>query len=320
MKAKRRRTWEPSLAYGFVRARQLDGSLAEGPSVGVYGISFMRIAAGWGCVSAKRYPRSRHLPWPPPEPPGLDRIARFNRSLGHFRARDVDDARRCISRMLGLPVCCLPIHADWATAKGGIINLPSVTTPLDGRSHSVCLVGYNDDTRLFRFWHNWGSGWGENGHGYLPYEYFTLHVEDAWAMCIPLGYQCPAVSESFAVLERGFTNRLDNPWFIADLWNTSEGIRIGWCMATIRDGWFEVEDFFIRPDHLDNKTHRRVLLTRVVQMAMSRGLRLRFWIPHADIRYRAANFATTNDIIREAKLTVKPSGVTWAAYRAERTF
>ena len=283
----------------------------------------MRVFAGWGCVSAKRwsYPKSRPLPWPQPEPPGLDRIARFNRSLGHFRARDVDDARRCIAQMLALPVCCLPIHAGWAKPKDAIISLPSVTTPLDGRSHSVCLVGYNDKTRLFRFWHNWGSGWGENGHGYLPYQYFTLLVEDAWAMPPPRGYQCPATSDQpFVVWQRGFINCLGNPWFVVDLWSTSEGIRIGWCMATIRDEWFEVEDFFIRPDYLDDQTHRRLLVRRILHMAISKGLRFRLWIPHADVHYRAANFATMNDIIREAKLTVKQSGVTWAAYRAERTF
>lgn len=320
-KLKRPRNWAPSLVYGFVRARQLDGSLADGPRVGVYGISSMRVHAGWGLVSAKRwsYPRSRPLPWPLPESPGLDRIARFNRSLGHFRARDVDDARRCISHTRGLPVCCLPIHAGWAKPRDGIISLPSATTPLDGRSHSVCLEGYNDNNQFFKFWNSWGSGWGENGYGYLPYEYFTLFVQDAWALSRPLGYQCPkGLDQQFVILERGFINCLGNPWFVIDLWNTIEGIRIGWCMATVRNEWFEVEDFFIRPDHSDNQIHRQMLVRRVFRMSIDRGLPVRFWIPHADIHYRGANFATINSVLREAKLAVKASGVTWAAYRAER--
>jgi hypothetical protein len=321
-KIKRRRNWVPSLAYGFIRGRQLDGSLSDGdPKTGVYAITTMRVLAGWGSVSQQRwsYPRGRPAPWPLVEPPGLDAIAKFNRSLGHFQVRDLDDARRCIFERMFVSCCCLPIHAGWAKAPGGLISMPSTDVPLDGRHHSVCLEGYDDHTQFFKFWNNWGSGWGQGGYGYLPYQYFTSFVEEAWTFIMPLGYQCPPrKKDDLVILERGFVNRLGNPWFVIDLWKTTDGTRIGWCMVTVRNDWFEVEDFFIRPEYADDSGHRSLLLTRILRMAEERLLSVRFWIPQADTHYRSANFATINNVIREGRLTVKPSGVTWATYRAER--
>jgi hypothetical protein len=108
----RRRVWHPSVTYGFVRSRQLDGTLFEGPRIGSYVLTAARVCAGWGTVSAKRWPRRKGDPWPPPEPPGLDDVARHNRWLGYFRARDLDEICPCLKQ--GLPVqIALPIHKGW---------------------------------------------------------------------------------------------------------------------------------------------------------------------------------------------------------------
>lgn len=51
--------------------------------------------------------------------------------------------------------------------------------PMPGRfdwpqgGHAVLLVGYNDETNLFKFRNCWGSGWGNKGYGTLPYAYVT---------------------------------------------------------------------------------------------------------------------------------------------------
>ncbi len=38
-------------------------------------------------------------------------------------------------------------------------------------SHWVVAVGYNDDTREIEFKNSWGKGWGDDGYGYLSYDY-----------------------------------------------------------------------------------------------------------------------------------------------------
>ncbi len=55
-KPRRRRIWQPSRLYGFVRSRQLEGTLSLSPKVGVFIITASRVRAGWGTVSEKRWP------------------------------------------------------------------------------------------------------------------------------------------------------------------------------------------------------------------------------------------------------------------------
>ena len=37
--------------------------------------------------------------------------------------------------------------------------------------HAVLLVGYDDNKQLYKFRNSYGTGWGVEGYGYLPYQY-----------------------------------------------------------------------------------------------------------------------------------------------------
>lgn len=54
--------------------------------------------------------------------------------------------------------------------KTGKVPFPSKSDSHVG-GHCVLLVGYDDDTKEFKFMNSWGKDWGENGYGYLPYKY-----------------------------------------------------------------------------------------------------------------------------------------------------
>lgn len=54
--------------------------------------------------------------------------------------------------------------------KTGIIEMPSKLERPIG-AHALTLVGYNDITKQFKFANSWGATWGDNGFGYLPYDY-----------------------------------------------------------------------------------------------------------------------------------------------------
>ena len=42
------------------------------------------------------------------------------------------------------------------------------------------MVGYDDDRHLFKFKNSWGTGWGDNGYGYLSYRYIDELLWSAW--------------------------------------------------------------------------------------------------------------------------------------------
>lgn len=49
--------------------------------------------------------------------------------------------------------------------------------------HAILIVGYDDSKQLFKFKNSWGTGWGDCGYGYLPYEYYFLgDMFDLWSI------------------------------------------------------------------------------------------------------------------------------------------
>ena len=52
----------------------------------------------------------------------------------------------------------------------GIIHIPKDNERLLG-GHAIVLVGFNNEKKWFIFRNSWGSDWGDNGYGYIPYEY-----------------------------------------------------------------------------------------------------------------------------------------------------
>lgn len=63
----------------------------------------------------------------------------------------------------------------------GLIPYPKDPQTCYG-GHAICLMGWNPTTRMFKFKNSWGTGWGQEGYGYLPYEYIKDFCWDAWMM------------------------------------------------------------------------------------------------------------------------------------------
>lgn len=64
------------------------------------------------------------------------------------------------------------------SANNGNIPLPQGVS-IGG--HSVLFVGYDDYKETFKFKNSWGTEWGDNGYGYLPYDYVLKGLlTDIW--------------------------------------------------------------------------------------------------------------------------------------------
>lgn len=49
---------------------------------------------------------------------------------------------------------------------------------------ALCLVGFDDDKKLFKFKNMWGMGWGDRGYGYMPYDDMTKWVKEAYTISL----------------------------------------------------------------------------------------------------------------------------------------
>jgi len=47
-------------------------------------------------------------------------------------------------------------------------------------AHAICLCGYDQTTQKIKFINSWGNTWGENGYGWMTFEYFKKYKLDCW--------------------------------------------------------------------------------------------------------------------------------------------
>jgi C1A family cysteine protease len=68
----------------------------------------------------------------------------------------------------------------------GMMPYPNTSTESILGGHAVCIVGYNDNLNGGRFIcrNSWGTGWGDNGYFYMPYQVIqnTSMSSDFWTI------------------------------------------------------------------------------------------------------------------------------------------
>jgi len=64
--------------------------------------------------------------------------------------------------------------------KSGLVPMPQLKEYSVG-GHAICIVGYDDRLKVFKFKNSWGPSWGTGGYGYLPYKYIGKYCSDAWS-------------------------------------------------------------------------------------------------------------------------------------------
>lgn len=69
------------------------------------------------------------------------------------------------------------------TSKNGVVTMPKMGEDELG-GHALVCVGFKDNKKQFIFRNSWGESWGDNGYGYIPYEYLLNEnlASDFWAI------------------------------------------------------------------------------------------------------------------------------------------
>lgn len=65
------------------------------------------------------------------------------------------------------------VYSSFLESTNGIIPMPNVKTEQLEGGHCMLIVGYNDNTQQFMCVNSWGSGWGNKGYCFIPYEYIA---------------------------------------------------------------------------------------------------------------------------------------------------
>jgi C1A family cysteine protease len=114
--------------------------------------------------------------------PGADKAAKTYMIKAYARLSSVQDMKRSLV-VNGPFLAGVDVFASWFTdkvSKTGVVPLPKAHDELQG-GHAICIMGYDDSNKIFKFKNSWSRQWGDKGYGYIKYEYVTRHCSDAWS-------------------------------------------------------------------------------------------------------------------------------------------
>ena len=64
------------------------------------------------------------------------------------------------------------VFREFFSPVNGVVAYPANAQEQFG-GHAICAVGYDDEKQLIKFKNSWSYSWGEDGYGYLPYNYIN---------------------------------------------------------------------------------------------------------------------------------------------------
>ncbi|MHB8155093.1 MAG: C1 family peptidase [Candidatus Omnitrophota bacterium] len=126
----------------------------------------------WPYVAAKRtLPRA-----------GADKDALKFKIKAYARIKSELEMKRSLL-VNGPFIAGVEVFKSWFTKKvesSGLVPMPKLKEGSVG-GHAICIVGYDEKMKIFKFKNSWGVGWGSAGYGYLPYAYMKKYCSDAWS-------------------------------------------------------------------------------------------------------------------------------------------
>jgi GNAT superfamily N-acetyltransferase len=291
--------------------------LIEGPDEldsGAWPITWLRIAKGWGVLPAAFWPDQNvaHDATMPNEPPNADDIAKRFRLSHYQRLRNELECLYAVTNDRPTSAA-LEISKAW-TRK----NAPKGRIPLDSdyppsSVHSIALKAVDFDNEEFVFPNSWGRRWGDDGLGYLPFGYLTRFMVEAWTSPVFSPQVCPIRPGIDIQLREGEHSKLGVTWII-EILDGDKDVMVGWAFAVQKQRAFDIEELFIRPDYRRRGLGAQIG-KRILDLNDKMPLPIRFWIPWGDHTER--NALNLLRWAQKLRLRLEPSGVRWAAYRAE---
>ena len=190
--------WQQPVGFSPWFVYSIIQSMAGGFTVDVLGTTnrwYARVLKGYGLCQAKYYD------FPGSIIPSYETITKFVRenrpsviALGDAYKRRtkyyerIDGPEDVIAVLnsykqnvaLGIPQVAFTIFEGiFDTKKDGLVDMPKRREKKIG-NHTVAVKGYDHQKRQFYFLNSWGDDWGDNGSGYITYNYLNNYFVEGW--------------------------------------------------------------------------------------------------------------------------------------------
>lgn len=137
----------------------------------------MKVLKNIGTCRESYWPYQPHQADKPKK--GAPANARKFRVLTYARILNLNELRMSLANK-GPGVIGVEVFAGMMNTKTGLVPMPKKNeSPLGG--HAICPTGYDETKKLIKFKNSWADNWGDNGYGYLPYNYIEKYMMDAWS-------------------------------------------------------------------------------------------------------------------------------------------
>ncbi len=165
----------PRYLYSF--CKKYDG---DPNGEGTYPRVAMKMLLKYGTPPETYWP---YRPYQTDKPkPNADKAAIKYCIKAYARLRTILEMKRSLV-INGPFLAGVDVYESWFTKKAektGFIPMPKRSDQYQG-GHAICIVGYDDSRKLFKFKNSWGSAWGDKGYGCLLYNYMRQYCVDAWS-------------------------------------------------------------------------------------------------------------------------------------------
>ncbi len=119
-----------------------------------------------------------------PSPASLSNDRPYRIDSWRYLDRTADTLKLSLSQQCPV-VIGIAIYPDFDGLNQGNDTYDTYASGTTPRGyHALCLVGYDDSKRAFKFANSWGSGWGLSGYGWISYDFIANPriVQNAFAI------------------------------------------------------------------------------------------------------------------------------------------